>query len=220
MALSRTDVGAKASTTGTTITSNAFTPANNSVIVVVQHVLDNPVAPDTLGMSGGGLTWTKKLDFSETNLGVHRGAWWVAEVGTGASMTVAGTCTGGGANIEQELHIFTYTGYQVGNPTGATGTLSVTTTGTQTLTLSAAPASSSEVLGASCADTGGGVHDDTAGSGFSQRFSTSDGVNTQTLSESRTGSTSTAVTYGATTSNVSAFIAIEIKALTLLVVAP
>src|SRR5260221_9399695 len=122
MPLSRTNVGTTTKAPGapTSFTSAAFTPANNSLVVVFGGLQssNNSLLPS---ISGGGLTWTKQLSAGpDTASFGHFSVWWTAPVITGASMTVTIGNMPSDGTAEGIMHIFTYTGYNTSTPVGGT----------------------------------------------------------------------------------------------------
>ena len=97
MALSRTTLVGEISIDGHgsgAFVSSAFTPPNNSLIVVYGGAMD-PVGAvnfdDDLTMAGGGLTFTKAVseEGGAATAFAIAGAIWTAPVTTGASMTLS-----------------------------------------------------------------------------------------------------------------------------------
>src|SRR5216684_561564 len=200
MALARTNVGTtvKAPGAATSVTTAAFTPADNSLVVVVATLQssNNSLLPS---ISGGGLTWTKQLQAGPDpqNFG-HFTILWTAPVTTGASMTVTVGNMPSDGTAEGVVHVFTYTGYNTSTPVGATITGTVNTNSSAfSMTLNAAPATTSEVLAGFGVDTGGGAAIIVAGTGWTQQFHLSDTQNVDSQTQTRTGSVSTAVLWNA-----------------------
>jgi hypothetical protein len=175
MALARTDLGAfsRAGTSSPFVTSS-FTPPDNSLLVVVISCEDCPTTFSAdIAVSGGSLTWTKRLAVdNDADEGI---AIFTAPVTTGASMTLS--ITGQGTNLSGlYARAFAYTGYNVGSPIGATATYSLASPGVGTatglsITLSGAPATDSVVLAAIevAADAGAGSAPGGSG-GFTEIF--------------------------------------------------
>src|SRR5229473_11519 len=145
MALARTNLGTWFSTAvGASFTTGSFTPDNSSVLAICAHTSDGGAASLTITDSlGAHLVYTKQVDQTDT-FPFHRAVIWTAPVTTGASMTVT---ISGSPGSEVTVHAFDWTGYNTGTPTGATAKGQVTASGAVNITLSAAPASSSEVIG-------------------------------------------------------------------------
>lgn len=228
MALSRTDYGPYLASppqgTGA-FSTGSFTPPDNSLLVaLVLGGTDSPASENSYVTTGGSLTWTKRvfetITYSGDGLLIQ---FWTAPVTTGASMTVTSTHTGINS-YNMSIWPYAYTGYDTGSPIGGTASDN-DATGTNSLTLSATPASTSEViaalmLGSATATptpptTGVTV---TAGSSFTailQQTITNSFARWQT--QSRTSSTSTAVSWTTTTDASTPFdqriyAAMEIKA--------
>lgn len=179
-------------------TSSAFTPPSSSLLVVAGVVMESSGTTDPsadLTVSGGGWTYTSRVVIGSTSsysMGVKI---WTAPVSTGASMTLAFDTAARVAEF-YAVSVVAYTIYDTGAPAGATGTFVDTATpdGAQSLTLSSAPASDSEVFAALAMDkenigaTPGAafteIHDMQVGGFFG-------GLET----EVRTGSTSTTVDW-------------------------
>jgi hypothetical protein len=227
MALSRTDYGPYPATppqgTGAFVTGN-FTPPDNSLLVVISLFSNESTANGDSGyvLTGGGLTWTKRdslnHEFSTDNC--YNVQLWTAPVTTGASMALTLTHTSIGS-YSGYIFPYAYEGYNVASPVGGTDVNSNVGT-TNTLTLSSAPATDSEVIGGIVVITNNADGSDatiTAGSGFtligSPQYATNAFAKAQT--EFRTGSTSDQVTFTTATSAGSPFDArvygaLEIKA--------
>lgn len=204
MALSRTSHASAENSGSGTVTTASFTPPNNSLLFAV--LCADPSSPSTsvaFSVSGGGLTWTRQLTLGPIYFGgsapdyYQRMEVWTAPVTTGASMTVSGTDSASGAN-HQHLHVFSWTEYDTGSPIGATVTRNGTTdTGALSITLSASPASTSEVL-AGRARIDSGSYDSTAtpGSGWTELYDTAGSGGVSDLqTQVRGGSTSTTVAW-------------------------
>jgi hypothetical protein len=156
MALSRTNLGSWASGgfhgTGS-FTTGSFTPPADSIIVAAVHAVRNGSSAafrSNLTISGGSLTWSGEI------VGAEHGDWKgavqyrSAEVGgSPASMSITIDC--GAIDVyEYIVEAFAWTGYDTGDPTGATASGgSDSATGALSISLSATAASDSEVI-ASC----------------------------------------------------------------------
>jgi hypothetical protein len=136
--LIRTHIGGYAAAT-----TDSFTPPNNSLLVVVGVDLNSGTIP-AHSISGGGLAWTDRITLADYQDGGSSGYYLrtvisTAPVTTGASMTV--TINGG------YIDVYAFQNYDTSSPTGVTATENdYTLTGAQSITLSGAPAASSEVL--------------------------------------------------------------------------
>lgn len=210
MALSRTNLLGQISPTPTgnfgtgNFTTTAFTPPSNSLLVVGVSIIENSgTTTDPLSsitVSGGGWTYTggPGVSVSPTSFPTATKVF-TAPVGTGASMALT-IGTGGRAIGEYSVTVVAYTGYNTGAPTGATatGTQGSGFTGPPTpfsITLSAAPASTSEVFAVAGMDkTVAGASPGTTGTWTE----VDDVENTDwggLESQARTGSTSTTVDW-------------------------
>lgn len=229
MALSRTDLlGAISGTTGTfgtgAYTTGSFTPPNNSLLVVGEAYIENagtttnPIG--TLTISGGGWTYTNALSLTVSPTAFPTSTIiWTAPVTTGASMTL--TLDAGARDAGMyAVSVVAYTGYDTGTPTGATGSTSAqpnnsTTANPISLTLNAAPATTSEVFAPVAMDKD--VLGTTPGSGWTELYDLENTTWGGMQSQVRTGSTSTSVDWvdlrggGGVLFNYSA-LALEIKA--------
>lgn len=209
MALVRTDVSSVTGFNVTSIATAAFTPANNSLLVVQACLQSSSFA--SLTISGGSLTWTlqKSSGLSTDGFG-HENFIWTAPVGTGASMTV--TVSGMAAGGEGVVDTAYYTEYDTGTPVGATAAGAQAASGSPfNITLSGAPALTSEVIGCASGDTSGGASIIGVGSGFTTQFHTNNANDIDSLSETRIGSTSTTVGWTSTSAGVLVGAAIEIR---------
>lgn len=227
MALSRTDFGPFPATppqgTGAFVTSN-FTPPDNSLLVVISLFANESDASGDTGyvLTGGGLTWTKRnsINFSFSTDNCYNCQLWTAPVATGASMALTMTHTGI-STYSAYMFAYAYEGYDTGSPVGGSA-VGNGTGGTQTLTLSSAPASDSEVIGGIVVIANNGNASDVtiaAGSSFTLIGSPQVGTNAfaKSQTQSRTGSTSDQVSWTTTSSAGGAFQnrvfgALEIKA--------
>jgi hypothetical protein len=214
---SRADTGANAAT----VTTAAFTPNNNSLLVAFLFCVDFADGMDGLSptVSGGSLTWTERVSIKWSasdggNNGYYIGIW-TAPVSSGSSMQITGGVTG---VDEVLLQVVDFTGYDTGSPTGVTASNKDDGSGPGaglpfSGTLSGAPASNSYVVAASGSDSPSQYT--TPGSGFTEIYknttSTSDIYDEV---EERTGSTSTAVEWASATNFIFGMggVALEIKA--------
>lgn len=223
MALSRTDhVGSESNSGyGTASYSTAsFTPPNSSLLAAVVGGADSSdISGSDFSCSGGGLTWTLRGTV-QVNGG---GSYWskiqifTAPVVTGASMTVT-VDHANNINI-WAVHVMSWTGYDPGTPTGATGSDTALEDAGQ-FNLSASPASTSEVLAARfLVPNESAPEAATPGTGWTEIFDTATptsdgwgGLETQ----ARGGSTSSSVDWTDTTVGTTAFsnigLAVEIIA--------
>jgi len=215
--------GGEIANTSSSITTASFTPANNSILVVVVDSATTSANPFSAGMpltiSGGGLTWTQIVGIRSDPTNWNAGATaYYAQVTTGASMTI----TIGGLPVDSngatQYSVFNQTGHNTGAPIGATAsaTLIGAASSPQNITLSGAPASTSYVFGSrSCISAvGGGTA--TPGSGFTELYNDpGNGVCAADL-EYQTGTTSTTVGWATfingDTAEESSMIGFEIKA--------
>jgi len=126
-------------------------------------------------------------------------------------MTV--TISGLAAGAEGVMDIVYETGYDTGTPVGGTASGAQAAAGSPfNITLSSAPAVSSDVIGGASGDTSGGASIIGVGTGFTTLFHTNDANNVDSFSEARTASTSTTVGWTSTSAGVLVGAAIEIRA--------
>jgi hypothetical protein len=202
--------------------TGSFTPADNSLLVAAVMCGTNTAANSDTNFitTGGGWTWTKRVNRTitfNTDGFIHQ--IWTAPVATGASMTVTSTHTGE-TSYAYGIAVYAYTGYNTSSPVG--GTASGDATGTsQSLTLSAAPASDSDVLAfinITAANSTASDASASSGSSFTELFETNtEGSFEKWSAQARTGSVSDAVSWTTASSASSPFdrriySAIEIKA--------
>jgi hypothetical protein len=210
------------------VTSAAFTPTSNSLLIAM-IALENGGAGDlttgTSTVSGGGWTWTRRGRVADNDGAPPYTAileLWTAPVTTGASMslTVANTATNDTDPAHVAIQVVDVTGYNVTIPIGATASGINLGAAAGTITLSAAPDAASVVVACrqyqlldssnSTATPGSGwteIYDEFASFGYG-------GLQSQ----SRTGSTSTSVDWAdlldtpAVTPWASSALAVEILA--------
>lgn len=148
MALARTDllVEFKADTSGTLdVTSTAFTPPNNSLLVFVSGGLMNADPGTATTITTTGLTWTN-VNRAKLADGAGYFAYldqWIVQIGTAALMTVRIQNAASITDSENNIQCFAYTGYDTSTPTsGTTTTTTLGSSGAGTIgNLSVAPAS-------------------------------------------------------------------------------
>jgi hypothetical protein len=203
VALAETKVYAGGDLTGST---GSFTPPANSILTF--HVFWFGTVNHTttgLSVSGGSLTWTRQSGIIRPDNGGMAPSFfplhevWTAPVGgSPSSMTISlGSPTG---EIFYDAHVIAYTGYDTGTPIGATGTGTNPGQGNHTsfsITLGAAPASTSFVVASLAVGANNAAGPVTPGAGWTELY---DWVSADTgglgfQSESRTSSTSTSVDW-------------------------
>lgn len=224
MALSRAShisfVKASNSQTAGPHVTGSFTSVSSSLLVaIIGSATDAGDTAADYTVVTSGLTWTKR---GAVDLNGGPGYWtkiqiWTAPVTTGGSTTVSvnhavqfNTC---------QIHVVSYTGYDVASPAGATGT-DTALEDVGTFNLSGSPASTSEVVAARFwVPTGGVSEQATPGTGWSELFDTSS-VGSEGWggleSQARGSSTSASVDWIDTTVGGDAFsnigLAVEFKA--------
>lgn len=191
--LTRTNLGSFPSGSPT----GSFTPPNNSLLVVVFDTVGYGSEAPNIVPSGGSLTFTKQIDIFNFMSGGPPNYWmqtrvFTAPVATGASMTLTVS------SDSTLVHVFAYTNYDTSDPTGAfVERQNPADTGALSLTLSGAPATTSEVLaGRSRVDYGGYNTTATPGSGWNELYDAQAGGGYQDLqTQYRGDSTSTTVAW-------------------------
>lgn len=115
---------------GVDITSGSFTPANDTVLVACVSADTNGAADNiTISVSGGGLTWSQRIERDPGSSGSSgHASIWRAVVGTGASMQVAVRRTAGhGSTGRISCKVYIVTEADTAAPDGNTGSGSSTT---------------------------------------------------------------------------------------------
>ena len=205
MALVRTSRGSwdSGASHGTgSYTTGSFTPSANSLLTVIVCAETNNGSSDISASltitDSAGLTWTAITNVGNSTSWATGMRAWRAPVGASpSSMTVTVDC--GANNIYEYLvDAIDSTGYDTSSPIGATatgggsGSNGLGADGAASITLSAAPASSSLVIGALGGDTSstGGV---TYGTGWTELYDVRGPGEAFLQVQERTGSTSTTV---------------------------
>lgn len=229
MALARTSLlgqisGASGTFGAGAFVTSSFTPPDNSLLVVSVSIIENgganPPLTD-LTISGGSLTYTARASDSADTAFATSTVVYTAPVTAGAPMTLTLDC-GARSIAEYSVSVVAYTGHNAASPVGATaighqvGGFGAAPTAAS-ITLTGAPASTSEVVAAVGMDKS--VAGVTPGSGWTELHDAHNtdwgGLETQY----RGGSTSTTVAWvdlrtgGGALFNFAAA-AIEIKATT------
>jgi len=188
-------------------TTSAFTPSNNSLLVVAISALEgagtSEMASGVGGLNisiddvGADLTWTTRVTTLLTEGGWGYGTKiFTAPVTTGVSMTiVADVAT---ADIHDYfVEVYQYTGYDTGSPVGGSivGT-DADGDGAASITLSSTPAADSDVLAfAILVLNTSGTPNVTEGAGWTELADQYSDAWAQAQSQARTGSTSTTVAW-------------------------
>ncbi len=199
-----------------TSASSAFTPPNNSLLVVVQCVNQQSGAidpsPNLTLANSAGLTFTPRLNIGSSASWSRGIRIWTAPVSTGVSMTVTGGLSTGTVNTI-DTFVFAYTGYDVASPIGATASANNVADGAnRTITLSGAPATDSDVI-AAVINNYTGANAITHGTGWTEHYELTGG-NITSQTQTRTGSADTSVLWDnlpATFQGNSVAAALEIK---------
>jgi len=190
----------------TTFTSDSFTPANNSLLVVAVctggNVSTNNVT--NMSLSGGGLTWTKQTSVCGVTSGSNGGyktevMIFTAPVTTGALMSLTSSGYVSPTDAVYYYNVFEITGYNTSSFLGATSLVLTTGVTNPTLTLSGAPAATSCVISCCSSNSGAGTGAPTAGAGFTQIGGSNDpngGGDAIVGGEYAIGTTSTSVPWG------------------------
>lgn len=179
--------------------SGSFTPSANSLLVIAVTAIHDAGAGinigDDLTISGGGLTFTKRVVVNDTTYWGSGLVIFTAAVGASpSSMTLTLDC--GANNIYvYAVHVVDYTGYDTGTPTGATAsTASGATNGLGAITLSAAPAVDSEVFATLHGESVNSSNSAAPGSGWTELYDSAIAYSVF-QSQVRSGSTSTSVEW-------------------------
>ncbi len=181
-------------------TTTAFTPPNNSLLVIFTELLNNASADPGQGetpidnLGAGALTYTSRANSFQGVAFSHAVTCWTAPVTTGASMTI--TLNDGAQSVYQYvITVAAVTGYDTGTPTGGKATVSTNVAdGAETLTLDAAPATNDITFAMTCIDDSGSAANPTMGTG--SWTNVYDGVsNLGSNLNYRTASTSTSVPW-------------------------
>jgi hypothetical protein len=166
VALARTDllqqISGTAGNFGTgTFTSSSFTPPSSSLLVVGEAYTENASTTtdpsSALTLSGGAWSWSSPVVIASAPTSFPTVAKiWIAQVSTGASMTLALGAGGRQAGM-YAVSVVAYTGYDTGTPTGAvaSGQQNGGFSGPPTpasITLNAAPSTSSECFAIAAMD--------------------------------------------------------------------
>lgn len=188
-----------------TYTSGSFTPPSSSLLVVCVGFAENaggtnPATDFAITDSQGGHTWTQLFRLNTTGGFATALCVFYTTISSGVSMTVSFTCNS--RNIAWWApSIIAWTGYDTGTPIGATISQIVNNFGSASptpwsITLSGAPATTSDVIGAVAADR------DSAGAQEGTTFTEIHDASNPTASigggietEVRSGSTSTTVDW-------------------------
>lgn len=204
-ALSRTTYTIQSSSTGHgtgSYTTGSFTSESSGLLVVAAYFMTNSGSGgadrsgDLTISDSAGLTWTPRVNAGNADLFAIGARVWTAPVTAGGSMTVTIDC-GANSIYAYQVHIYSYTGYNTSTPTGATATgTHGSTSGNFTDTLSAAPASTSEVVGVLAVSPGQGTTDAAPGTGWTEIYQSITDWDHGSQSQVRAGSTSTAVAWG------------------------
>ncbi len=224
-----TELTHKESTTTGNITTASFTPANGSLLVAIGTLLGAPNSgwggsqdtDDWLSQTitdSAGLTWTRRTgvsadDNGDPNSWIAESVIWTAPVTTGVAMTVTfGETSTPGYAGERVGYVFQVTGHNAGSPIGAVGTSQGWNQASPAITLNAAPAAGSIVIGALATDNdSASASAISTGSGFTQLDERQGQTWLASHVQSRTGSTSTSVPWTKTGAYTHAAAAIEIK---------
>lgn len=227
MALTRTDLhgsisGASGFFGTGGYTTGSFTPPDSSLLVVgiaaMRHTVGGDFSASLTVADSVGLTWTARKrvgDGADFGTGC---AVFTAPVNTGVSMTVTVDC-GAESLAWYVVSIIAYTGHDTGTPTAATGSVTKTagfsTPEPATITLDAAPASTSEVFGTIAASKGTPLAI-VNGTGYTELYDLSNTDWGDGESEVRAASTSTSFVWDDVRNTAAALfgysaVAVEIK---------
>lgn len=181
------------------ITTPSFTPANGCLLVIVaQFVADNNALVDGTQLAitdSLGLTWTSRIASQATSKWGVGARIWTTQIVVGVSMTVTVTSN---PDVAFRLRIqpIDVEGHDVAAPVGATGQdINTILNGADSLTLSAAPASTSVVLGVLTNVANSGEMTADPGAGFTERWSQNQDGWYLFQGQDKTGTTSTTVDW-------------------------
>lgn len=181
------------------IESTAFTPDNNSLLVVAVGVYNDTGAsgdlPEAMTISPSTGTATSRLQVAYTSNWCAGIRVWTIPITTGQSMTL--TFDAGSYSVgDYFLTVLQYTGYDSSSPIGATATGSdADGDGEATITLSSAPASTSEVVAVATIVMDTGDNTTTEGTGWTEISDQYQGGYHSTQVQVRGNSTSDSVTW-------------------------
>ena len=212
MALARTfHNSTRGGDTVTSITSPSFTPTANALLIVVaNHTIKTPAdrTGDVTITNSAGLTFTKLTAKTWAPIGYtgNMNVWYCVVGGSPSSMTVTVAQATVDTSYGSSIDIFDYTGFDTGSPFGVTESFNrgtgypnfTTGDGSWSVTLSTAPASTSEVVACLLVD-GVGSTTVSAGSGWTE-IADPGSVEAQQI-QVRSGSTSTNVAWVDTCDN-------------------
>ena len=204
MALSRTEKGVWISDEGFGLgafTTGAFTPPNNSLLVVgvgIQTGGEVVDPSDDLTISDStGLSWTRRGYAGNATWEASGIAVFTAPVTTGTSMTISVDCGGVEANV-YIVEVIAFTGHNGASPIGAIiSDAAMATDGSDSMTLSSSPAATSIViafLGKGLNGTSG-TATSTHGTGWSEIYDTGLSTCQYLQSQDRGNSTSSTVLW-------------------------
>ena len=163
-------------------------------IAALRNDTNSPWTPSGIAVSGGGLSWTRRVDVAPTrsdwNLAVQV---WTAVAASTSSISITITKASGDANYYGSwFRAITYSGANTASPVGVTATDDTFgADGAQSLTLSGAPASSSEVVGIIGGQMYTGIGNADVGSGYTSLFAQGTDGEYMLEGQYRTGSTDT-----------------------------
>ncbi len=198
--------------------SSAFTPPDNSLLVAVVGVCESSGNTDPSGdiaIAGGSLTWTPRLTIGSATPFSRGVRIFTAPVTIGASMTVTGSM-GGRPMHSIDCHVFAYENANTASPVGASASSNTVAggAGPQTLTLSAPPALTSEVLAVMHTNPNSAVSPITPTAPWWIEQYDNGGANIQMQTQTRANNADTTVSWsgvGATFNPANVAAAIEIK---------
>jgi len=140
--------------------TGTFTPSDNSLLVVIGGLMGDgttstDLSDDATIVSTAGLTFTRRVNVGDAQDYNANIVIWTAPVTTGVSQTLTIDC-GANSLTLLWLSVVDYTDYDTTTPTGVTATdAALASNGAASLTLSGAPASTSEIIGGRVGVTGG-----------------------------------------------------------------
>jgi len=198
--LVRTALFSEASTANwgaSSFTTSAFTPSNDSLLVVRVAATSQFGSGDvegTISLSATLGSPTLQLTSPDATTWEYGDRIWTIPITTGASMTLTVDC--GETIWVYRVHVLQYTGHDTATPVGATATgTDADGDGAASITLSASPATTSEVVAFANVSMASGTNAFTPGTGWTEVYDEALADWSGWQVQTRTGSTSTTVAW-------------------------
>lgn len=152
--------------------SGTFTPAANSLLVAVVGTAygGTSAVPNNITVAGGGLTWARQAAVSNSSSNEAALQIWTARVATAQPLAL--TLDEGADNVYiYMLQVRNYTNFDAISPFGGSAVNTLLSQPAGTMTLSSAPAASSEVIAARVHNASSGAYSSaTPGSGWTELY--------------------------------------------------